>query len=159
MYNPKDIDTFGKYTDKLDLVAAVKELVNGEPKQIILPEPAHLALSSLLTDDNFEKIKSWMLVKTVDGLASYLSEDFRQTGSQYGRALSGRKEARSKEKAAYYLASGIYDQVVGDYYGHKYFGEKAKQDVHDMVVKMVNVYKNRLQNNDWLSASTREKAV
>jgi len=160
MYNPKDIDTFGKYTDKLDLVAAVKELVNGEPKQIILPEPAYFeALSSLLTDDNFEKIKSWVLVKTVDGLASYLSEDFRQTGSQYGRALSGRKEARSKEKAAYYLASGIYDQVVGDYYGHKYFGEKAKQDVHDMVVKMVNVYKNRLQNNDWLSASTREKAV
>lgn len=160
MYNPKTMAEFGKYTDKLDLVAAANTLVDGKPEQIILPDPAYFeALDQLLTDDNFENLKSWMLVKTINGLSSYLSEDFRQTGSQYSRALSGRKEARSSEKAAYYLAAGVYDQVVGDYYGRKYFGEKAKQDVHDMVVKMINVYKNRLQTNDWLSEATREKAV
>ncbi len=73
--------------------------------------------------------------------------------------MSGRKEARSQEKAAYDLATGTFDQVAGDYYGRKYLGEAAKQDVHDMVVKMVNVYKKRLANNTWLGKATREKAI
>ncbi len=65
----------------------------------------------------------------------------------------------TRKKAAYDLATGVFDQVVGDYYGRKYFGEAAKQDVHDMVVKMVNVYKKRLANNTWLGKATRDKAV
>ncbi len=70
-----------------------------------------------------------------------------------------KKNREAKKKAAYYLAINTFDQVVGDYYGRQYFGEAAKNDVHDMVVKMVNVYKKRLANNDWLSQATRDKAV
>ena len=39
------------------------------------------------------------------------------------------------------------------------FGAKAKADVHHMVEKMIDVYKNRLASNDWLSDDTRQKAI
>lgn len=160
MYNPRSLDDIAGSTDKLDLKAAITALIQGTPEVIITPEPAYFdALNQLLTDANFPLLKSWLLVKTVSGLSSYLTEDFRQTSTIFGRALSGRKEARSQEKAAYDLATGVFDQVVGDYYGRKYFGEAAKKDVHDMVVKMVNVYKKRLANNTWLGKATRDKAV
>lgn len=64
-----------------------------------------------------------------------------------------------QKKFAYYLASGTFDQVVGDYYGRKYFGETAKNDVHQMVEKMIGVYQHRLANNTWLSKKTRDKAI
>ena len=63
------------------------------------------------------------------------------------------------EKAAYHLATARYDQVVGLYYAHKYFGPDAKADVQHMVEKMVAVYKKRLETNDWLSKETAKKAV
>lgn len=160
MYNPRTLDQIAGSTDKLDLRTAITTLVAGTPETIISPEPAYFdALSSLLTDTNFNLMKSWLIVKTVMGLSSYLTEKQRQTSTIYGRAMSGRKEARSQEKAAYDLATGVFDQVVGDYYGRKYFGEAAKQDVHDMVVKMVNVYKKRLAANTWLGQATRDKAI
>ncbi|GAT18273.1 endopeptidase [Secundilactobacillus silagincola] len=160
MYNPRTLDQIADSTNKLDLRTAITTLVHGTPEKIIATEPAFFdALGDLLTDDHFQMMKSWLLFKTVMGLSSYLTDEQRQTSTIYGRAMSGRKEARSQEKAAYDLATGTFDQVVGDYYGRKYFGEAAKQDVHDMVVKMVNVYKKRLANNTWLGKATREKAI
>jgi putative endopeptidase len=62
-------------------------------------------------------------------------------------------------KSAYYLATGMFDQVVGDYYGRNYFGPQAKADVQQMVKKMITVYEQRLTHNTWLSTATREKAI
>ncbi|WP_282801507.1 M13 family metallopeptidase [Secundilactobacillus kimchicus] len=160
MYNPRSLQETANSTNQLDLKQAIITLVGATPEKIITQEPAYFeALNTILTPDHFDLMKSWMIVKTVNALSAYLTEDFRVTGGLFGRALSGQKEPRSQKKAAYYLAINTFDQVVGDYYGRQYFGEAAKNDVHDMVVKMVNVYKKRLANNDWLSQATRDKAV
>ncbi|AYM02537.1 M13 family peptidase [Levilactobacillus brevis] len=160
MYNPFPLADVDAKTSQLDLTGAIKGLINDTPAQVILPQPTYFdALDGLLTPDNFENLKSWMLVDTVFDGTGALTEEFRQVGGTYRRALSGQKEARSQKKAAYYLATGTFGQVVGDYYGRKYFGEKAKADVRDMVLKMTAVYQRRLKTNDWLSAATREKAI
>ncbi|MWO10648.1 M13 family peptidase, partial [Escherichia coli] len=116
-------------------------------------------LGELLTTEHFQLIKSWMIVRTIRSLSSYLSEDFRQISGIFSRTLSGTDEAMPQKKAAYYLASGQFDQVVGDYYGKKYFGEAAKKDVEHMIEKMISVYKDRLEKNNWLSDTTRKKAI
>lgn len=160
MYNPFPLADVDAKTTQLDLTGAIKGLIHDAPAQVILPQPTYFdALDSLLTPDNFENLKSWMLVNTVFDGTGALTEEFRQVGGTYRRALSGQKEARSQKKAAYYLATGTFGQVVGDYYGRKYFGEKAKADVRDMVLKMTAVYQRRLKTNTWLSAATREKAI
>ncbi|WP_413628221.1 M13-type metalloendopeptidase [Fructilactobacillus vespulae] len=160
MYNPQSLTEVASSTTQLDLQKAISDLVNAEPEKIIVTEPNYFKhLNELLTDENFDLIKAWMLVKVVKGYSSLLSEEFRQVGGTYSRALSGKKEATNQKKAAYYLASGTFDQVIGDYYGRKYFGEKAKADVHQMVEKMIKVYQDRLENNDWLSPETKKMAV
>ena len=45
------------------------------------------------------------------------------------------------------------------YYGRKYFGEEAKTDVTGMIDKIKNVYRGRLQKNNWLTEGTRNKAI
>ena len=160
MYNPFPLKDVDAKTDKLDLSAALQDLLGDTPETVILPQPTYFdAVGDLLSADNFPLVKSWMLVKTVIAASGTLSEEFRQVGGTYGRALSGQKEARSQAKAAYRLATTYFDQVVGDYYGRRYFGETAKADVRNMVLKMAGVYQNRLKSNDWLSADTRQKAI
>lgn len=160
MYNPKTNAEFIAYSSALDLDATVQALIGVRPEKIIVTEPKYFAaLDKIINADHFETFKSWLLVQTVRGLSRYLDEDFRVVSGQYSRALSGSKAPMKQKKFAYYLAAGTFDQVVGDYYGHKYFGETAKKDVHQMVEKMISVYQQRLANNTWLSEKTRDKAI
>lgn len=160
MYNPKSFETFVGYSEKLDLEKLTIGLIGTQPDKVIVTDPVYFEhLDELLTDAHFSLLKSWLFVKTVRSLSGYFSEDFRQIGSIYSRTLSGADEAMPQKKAAFYLASGQFDQVVGDYYGKKYFGEAAKKDVEQMVQKMIAVYQKRLEENNWLSDETREKAI
>ncbi|GEP19406.1 M13 family metallopeptidase [Pediococcus argentinicus] len=160
LYNPQSFSDFAKSIKEIDVTSLIKDLIGTVPDQIIVTEPKFYEhYNELVTADNFEDIKSWMLVDLVRSLAPYLSEEMRQLGGTYNRALSGQKEAMPQEKSAFYLSRSTFSQVVGEFYGHKYFGEEAKQDVHDMVVSMIKVYERRLANNDWLGQATKDKAI
>jgi len=160
MYNPMDFTEFAKYSSSIDLTKFANDLFGKAPEQIIVTDPKYFeAFDNIVNPDTFSDLKNWMLVKFLISTTGYLSEEFRQTGSTYSRALSGRKAASSQKKSAFYLASGVFGQTVGDYYAHKYFGPKAKADVEQMVRNMIKVYQQRLENNDWLGKATREKAV
>jgi len=160
MYNPRSFKDFTNTSRYLDLAAITYAVIDGNPQTVILPEPAFFDhFNDVVNPDTFDLLKNWMKAKLVQRLSGYLSDDMRTVGTTYSRTLSGQKQPRSQAKSAYYLAAGAFDQVVGLYYGHKYFGETAKADVHRMVTKMIGVYKQRLQANTWLSAATREKAI
>jgi putative endopeptidase len=62
-------------------------------------------------------------------------------------------------KFAYQLASNIFSEPVGLYYGRKYFGEEAKKDVVEMVEEIINAYKERVANSDILCEQTKQKAI
>ncbi|KAE9561842.1 M13 family metallopeptidase [Companilactobacillus bobalius] len=160
VYNPMDFDEFVTKSDVLDLKSLVVDSVNDTPKKVIVTEPRYLAnLNKLVNADTFENIKAWMMVKFLTGNASILDEEFRQVIGEYNLALSGAKELKNRTKYAYNFAASIFSEVVGAYYGKKYFGEKAKEDVRSMVKKMIAVYEQRLSENTWLSEDTKKKAV
>ncbi|KRN28942.1 endopeptidase PepO [Lactobacillus selangorensis] len=160
MYHLQSMSEFTAHSKYLPFGDLITSLIGKLPDNIIVPEPDFYAhFDQLVNPEHFGELKDWMLVQTLQGLSGFLSDDFRTTGGIYGRVLSGSKEAKVPQKSAYYLATGLFDQVVGDYYAHAYFGDAAKKDVHSMVEKMIAVYKKRLKNNDWLSAETRTEAV
>ncbi|AEV94743.1 M13 family metallopeptidase [Pediococcus claussenii] len=160
LYNPQSFESFTSAIGQLDAKKMITGLLGTTPDQVIVTEPRFFEnYNQFVNAENFEDIKAWMMVNVVRSLSPYLSEEMRQLGGTYGRALSGQKEAMKQEKSAFYLSRSTFNQVVGQYYGNKYFGEEAKQDVHDMVVAMINVYEKRLQQNDWLGQATKEKAI
>ena len=90
---------------------------------------------------------------------SYLTDEIRVLSGAYGRALSGVPEAQDKVKAAYHLAQGPFKQALGLWYAHEKFSPEAKADVEKKVATMIDVYKERLAKNDWLTPETRDKAI
>lgn len=160
IYNPMDFAAFDAQVSAIDFTAAFTSLLGQTPETIIVADPAYFeAFDLLVNEETYPQLKSWLLVQTMCSFASYLSNDFRLESGSYSRMLSGTAEATSMEKSAYYLAYNMFSEVVGLHYGRTYFGEQAKQDVQQMVAQLVDIYEQRLAENDWLSAETREMAI
>ncbi|HFI0672223.1 TPA: M13-type metalloendopeptidase [Streptococcus suis] len=136
-----------------DLVAADISEVNIENTKFIE------SFDKIVHPDNFELIKAWMIVKNILSNSTLLTEEFRQASSDYDLALSGTSELLPKEEVATQQAIGVFSETVSVYYGNKYFGKNAKHDVTKMIDSIMAVYKERLQNNTWLSDSTKKTAI
>ncbi len=159
MYNPQSLAEFAAHTNQLDLAKVISELIGTQPEKVIVTEPKYMTALDQILKDHFAIFKSWLIVNEVLGQAGLLTDELRTISGEYSRALSGSKKPVNHRKFAFYLTRGIFSQVVGDYYGHKYFGETAKADVAHMVKQMVDVYKHRLAHNEWLGATTKQKAI
>ncbi|GEO63932.1 M13 family metallopeptidase [Companilactobacillus nantensis] len=160
IYNPYDFADFTKKSASLNLQNFVTGEINDQPEKVIVVEPRFLDnVDKLINNASFENIKAWMIVRYVMGNAEMVSEEFRQIYGEFRLARSGAKELPSRVKFAYHLTSKMFDEVVGVYYGRKYFGEKAKADVTKMIQQMIAIYKQRLSDNDWLSESTKKQAI
>ena len=109
--------------------------------------------------DTFEMYKNWAYVTSLMGSCSLLTEELRDLGGGFRRAISGIAAVSSPEKFAYQLASGQYSEPVGLYYGEKYFGEEAKKDITEIVKQIVATYQKRIANNDILEQATKDKAI
>lgn len=159
-YNAKTMSQVQAYHQQIDFNQLATELIGQEVDKIIVTQPKFFeALNTFVTQENLELLKSWMLSQFIISESQLLSEELRQKASQYSLALNGTSEIMNRTKDAYYKAAELFDHVVGDYYGKKYFGEKAKADVREMVITMIDVYKDRLAKNSWLSSKTIQKAI
>ncbi|MFD1465796.1 M13 family metallopeptidase [Lapidilactobacillus mulanensis] len=159
-YNPYDFADFVKLAPAVDFATAIPAVLPSTPETVIVTQPKYFEnLDKLVTADTFAQFKAWLQVNEILNTTGYLSEELRQLGGTYGRAIGGQKEAPNQVKHAYRLANGYFSDVVGKYYGEKYFGDTARQDVTKMIKTMINVYKNRLANNSWLSQQTKDKAI
>lgn len=160
IYNPMDFKEYITKSNAVNLEKQVVELIDETPEKVIIEEPRYLDnLNKLVNSENFENIKEWMLVTYLTDNASNLDEEFRQTIGEYSLALSGAKELKNRTKYAYHKAANIFSQVVGTYYGKKYFGQAAKDDVTNMVKKMISIYEQRINDNTWLGEDTKKKAI
>ncbi|CAM3153067.1 oligopeptidase O2. Metallo peptidase. MEROPS family M13 [Lactobacillus bombicola] len=159
-YNPMAIADFEDKFSEFKIQYYLKEVIGEEPERIIVEEPRYLDhINEIINKDNFAEIKGWMIVNFINSAASDLSQEFREAAFPFSQALSGQPKLAEGNKQAYHIANGSFSEVVGVYYGKEYFGADAKKDVEDMIQRMLDVYKDRLQQNSWLSAETKKKAI
>lgn len=129
------------------------------PETIVLYDPKFIGNFKDLFNNNFEEYLSWAKVKTIVNNVQFISEELRNLSSQFSNTLRGTNKIISLKKYAYQIANSFYDEVIGIYYGKKYFGEEAKKDVINIVKNLIRTYKERLSSNSWLSKETIKKAI
>lgn len=160
MYNPKLATVVAKKTGRFEFKKFLYGIFGFNPQTVIVADPRFIEeFATLFNDETFELFKHWAYVKTLLGATPYLSEELRILGGTYGRALSGQREAANQVKTAYRLASKLYSEPIGIYYGRTYFGRKAKKDTVEIVKELIATYKSRLLTNKILSEKTKEKAI
>ena len=160
MYNPMKTGRVAGMVKPLNLKKLLSDLFGFVPEEIIVAEPRYFKnFKEVFNQDTFEAYKNWAYVVTLMNSCSLLSEELRELGGAFYRALSGIAAVSSPEKYAYQLASSMYSEPVGLYYGEKYFGEEAKKDITEIVKQIVATYQKRIASNDILEQATKEKAI
>ena len=160
MYNPMSESEVAKMLSTLDFGFILNDLFGHVPETVVVTEPRFFeAFSTVLNSETLELYKHWAYVTGLMQATSYLSEELRDMGGMYSRALMGVAKMQSIEKFAYNLASGTYSEPVGIYYGDKYFGKEAKDDITEIVYQIIDTYKERIKTNDILGDETKKKAI
>ena len=160
MYNPMKTGRVAGMVKPFNLKKLLTDLFGFIPEELIVAEPRYFKnFKEVFNAETFGAYKSWAYVTTLIGSCNLLTEELRDLGGAFFRALAGTAAAPSAEKFAYQLSSGLYSEPVGLYYGEKYFGEEAKKDITDIVKQIVATYQKRIATNDILEQATKDKAI
>jgi putative endopeptidase len=160
-YNPMDIKEVSSLVAPFDLEGLLEALYHKDaPKTIIVYDPRAIKeMKEYFNEDTFTLYIHWAYVMALVSSARYLSEEMEHLSTTYVRTLRGVAKDPALDKHAYQVASQVYSEPVGVYYGRTYFGEEAKKDVVSLVKKIIETYKERMANNTFLAEPTKKKAI
>lgn len=160
LVHPKTAEEINAYSGSFKLYDVIKGIMGRDLETINVPNTKYFEnYSKVVNQDNFSKIKSWILVQEAMAASNSLTEDYRLNFASISMAIMDTQKPISKEDTVYEMSVNLFSDVMSVYYGRKYFGEEAKTDVTGMIDKIKNVYRGRLQQNDWLTEGTRNKAI
>ncbi len=160
-YNPMPTDEVAGYAAPFDVKKFLENVYGDKaPETLIVYDPKAIReMSGYFSEETFPLYIHWAYVRTLLRSTACLSEELFALGRSYTRQLMGVAADPALEKQAYLMASQAYAEPAGVYYGRTYFGEEAKKDVVDLVKKIIETYKLRIERNTFLSPSTKEQAI
>lgn len=116
-------------------------------------------LSQLLASQPIDAWKTKLKFDYINANASLLSKDFATASFEFGKTFSGQKKDSERWKKMTNRVNGGLGEMLGQIYVKKYFNETAKQRMDELVNNLQKAFDNRIQNLDWMSAPTKERAT
>ncbi len=131
-----------------------------ESDSILMGQPGFYdALSKLWQHTAPETIKAYLKFHFVDDAAPMLSHDFVDNSFNFNKMLSGEKEERPRWKRMTALVDNQLGDATGQLYVQKYFPPEAKARINELVDNLIGTMGERIQKLDWMSDSTKQKAL
>lgn len=160
LYNVVKLEELQNSSKYFDLEKLAKEIVGNNIDSIVVTNREYVKnLDAIYNADTFENYKAMLIVKSIQQACAYLSDELRVLASKLALHLKGIDKPVSNKKYAFKKAESWFSKPLGLAYADKYFGAKAKEDVQKMIARMIEIYTNRLKENNWLSKPTIEKAI
>ena len=156
-YTREELDALcGAYpmTAILDLTAT------GSSKRFLVTEPEHYrALGEIYTEENIPLIRDWIVYYMVNYLGRFLDRDtYLALDAIESQAVGIEGEAGDLDIAMEALESFL-PVPMDNLYIQAYCTEEMRRDVLNIIDEVTAHYRVMLENEDWLSPETREKAV
>ncbi len=115
-------------------------------------------LNDLYTEENLEQIKAYLMIDLLETLAAYGDSFSADAANTWSNDKYGSSGSEPQDVKAYNLCNSLVGELFGVIYAEQYFDDAAKADLTDMVDEIKLVYKDHLNNADWLTEETRETA-
>jgi putative endopeptidase len=136
------LDNLGAKTDSIDV-----------------SQPAYYdKLNSLLKSIPLSDWKVYLKASSMGTYANVLSKPFEDATFEYIKALSGQAEQKSRGETMASAVDQSLGEALGQLYVNKYFSEGARKRMLELVNNLQNAFETRINNLDWMSDSTKQKA-
>ena len=159
-YNPMSKADFEKAYDAIDWPVYYKAMGIGDFDTIIVTTPSAVAnANDLLKNAPIESLRYYLAAQYINAAAGYLSDDFQQASFDfYGKVMSGQQEQKPRWKRAMSVPNGTLGEAVGEMYVAKYFPEKDKERMMELVKNLQTALGQHIDALDWMSDTTKAKA-
>ena len=159
-YNPMTREEFAKAYDALDWNTYFEGMGLANVDRMIVQQKRVMErVNEMLKTLPLEKIRHYLAAQIIDGGASSLSDDFQTASFEfYGRTMSGQQEQKPRWKRAMSVPNSLLGEAVGEMYVAKYFPEKDKLRMMELVKNLQKSLSQHIAALDWMSDATKAKA-
>lgn len=114
----------------------------------------------ILNTDNYNKYRSYMQYQIIRNVSSFCSKELDEEFFDfYSRKLGGQETQKSIEKRSINIVNCYAGEMMGKLFVEKYFPQDSKKKMKQMIDNVLYVMKDSLQNNDWLTDETKDRAI
>ncbi len=160
IYNVVKISDLNKYCSFINWDKYLTQTKYGKAEILILSEPKFLEkLNEMLNKFELDELKDFLKIKTLIAFSSILSLDLYQINFNYSSIFSGVKEMKPEIDRAVEFTNSRLGELLGKEYVKKHFSQEAKEDVLGIVKDLIKVYSKRINNLEWMSKTTKTKAI
>jgi putative endopeptidase len=159
-YHKKSLTQLQKLAKRVDWKEYFK-ILGTEPREVVVMQPEFFrTVEKFLHTFSIEEWQVYLFTHLVGDFASTLTPAFeKQSFDFYGTVLSGTKEMKPLWRRILRVVNGGLSEAMGELYVEEYFPAEAKKKVEMIVTDLFRAYEARIKNLDWMSASTKKKAV
>jgi putative endopeptidase len=115
-------------------------------------------LNTLLKSIALADWKTYLKAWTLKNYADDLSRPFIDASFDFTKVLSGQVAQKKRPQIMTEKVDGFLGHLLAQIYVKKYFHEDAKKRVLDLVNNLQKAFENRMNQLDWMSDSTKQKA-
>lgn len=114
----------------------------------------------LFDSSNESKLTAYFQYKLILASNPYCTKQLNEEFFDfYSRKLSGQKEQKSNEKRSIQRVNSWTGELLGKIYVDRYFSLESKTTIEEMINTVLDIMKISLENNDWLTQPTKDKAL
>jgi putative endopeptidase len=130
-------------------------------KGFSLPQPAFFAqVDRMIASTPIATWKDYLSFHVIDDGAPYLSQPFQDENFAFnGKTLNGQPEQQPRWKRVLGTVNSTMGEGLGQLYVARFFPPEAKARAKELVDNVRNALKARIQNVDWMSDETKQKAL
>jgi len=159
-YNKFSLADLSRKTPQLKWQQILPALKVRGQDSILVNNPAFFVTAdSLLQTVPVADWKTYLQWYILRGAAPYLSSAFADANFAFNQVISGQKVPTPRWQRISSLTDGNIGELLGQLYVKDYFKPAAKARMEELVNNLRKAYANRIQQLDWMSAATKQKAL
>ena len=160
-YNKMSLTQLQKISHNLNWKAYFANIGLKNPGDINVGQPRFFTgMSKIIGETPVNVWKAYLEWNLLDDAAPYLSKKFVQENFDfYGKTMSGQQKMRPRWKRVMGATSGSLGEALGELYVAKYFPPESKKRMVELVSNLKLAFADRIQRLDWMSDTTKKKAI
>jgi len=159
-YHLLTVDEFNGMTPNIDWNQVVADMELGvDTLQVGQPE-FYKQVSGLLESQPVSVWKAYLRFHLINSYAQWLSSSYADARFDfYNRTLNGQQQPQERWKRVSNLVNHTLGDALGQLYVERYFPPSAKEYMLGLVNNLQKTYRERIQKLEWMSDSTKTKAL
>ncbi|MFT3985199.1 MAG: M13 family metallopeptidase [Lachnospiraceae bacterium] len=162
IYNPKNLEELQELFSNIHAEAMLQAFqyspVDGVEEWVVTDMEQAKKINTYLTEEHLALLKDFSIFILLKDLAPYLSEEFYQADLDFKNQFYGIREKKSDEEIAARLVQGALGFDFGKLYVEHYFSGESKLEIEQLIREIIEVYRCRIDQQEWMSEATKEKA-